>query len=72
MHTLDAFYPLRNHLIDFLVRRFTLERVREPATVPNRYPPLVALDAAALEPMPLRALKKTVWKCAVTQRKANA
>lgn len=44
IHTLDAFYPFRNHLIEFLVRRSVDERGK--AASGGRLPPVVALDPA--------------------------
>lgn len=44
MHTLPAFYPLRNHLIEFLVHRSIEERV-VPAEQAGRWPPRVVLNA---------------------------
>jgi len=46
MHTLSAFYPLRNHLIEFLVHRSVEERT-SPAGQTDRWPPRVALDPAS-------------------------
>ena len=56
LHKLPNYYPLRNHLIEFLVTRSReLALAPEPSTAVRRHPPIVR-PTAELHPMPRRPL----------------